>query len=158
MMGFERFLEVFNCYLALDITAYADLMQIFQLHFFNTHHIDPFLYPSLPSASWEAVLRGITQRHGRQFRLITDVDVYKAVKQAMMGGLCAVFRPHSESNFEGLENYDASQPVKRSLYLDINSMYPHAMTKYLPCSSGKQLPLPRTMRQSWRGSTRFSTV
>ena len=142
MMGFERFLEVFNCYLALDITAYADLMQIFRLHFFNTHHIDPFLYPSLPSASWEAVLRGITQRHGRQFRLITDVDVYKAVKQAMMGGLCAVFRPHSESNFEGLENYDASQPVKRSLYLDINSMYPHAMTKYLPCSSGKQLPLP----------------
>ena len=36
-----------------------------------------------------------------------------------------------------MENYDASQPVKRSLYLDINSM-----TKYLPCSSGKQLPLP----------------
>ena len=31
-----------------------------------------------------------------------------------------------------MENYDASQPVKRSLYLDINSMYPHAMTKYLP--------------------------
>eukprot|EP00439_Symbiodinium_sp_Y106_P029912 s7270_g3.t1 len=130
---------VFDCYLALDITAYADLMQIFRQHFFDTHHIDPFLYPSLPSASWEAVLRSITQRRGRRLRL---VDVYKAVKNAMMGGLCAVFRPRSESNFEGMEGYDADQPIKRSLYLDINSMYPHAMTKHLPCSSGKQVPLP----------------
>ena len=35
-----------------------------------------------------------------------------------------------------------TSPSRGALYLDINSMYPHAMTKHLPCSSGKQVPLP----------------
>jgi len=141
-MGFGCFKDVFDTYLALDITAYADLMQIFRQHFFETHHLDPFLSPSLPSAAWDAALRSITQQRGRPLRLITNLDIYKDVKKAMMGGLCAVFRPHSESNFEGMVGYNGQLPVKRSLYLDVNSMYPHAMTKHLPCSSGEAVTLP----------------
>ncbi|CAE7610196.1 unnamed protein product, partial [Symbiodinium necroappetens] len=147
--------EVFDCYLALDITAYADLMQIFREHFYDTHHVDPFLYPSLPSATWDSVLRDITQRGARQLHLITDVNVYKAVKASMMGGLCTVFRPHSEANFEGLESFDADQPVKRCLYMDINSQYPHAMTKHLPCSGGERVSLPEdsAKRLAWLHET-----
>ena len=116
-MGFSCFKEVFNTYLALDITAYADLMQIFRQHFFETHHLDPFLYPSLPSAAWDAALRNVAQQGGR---LITNLDVYKDVKKAMMGGLCAVFKPHGEANFEGMEGYNEHIPAKRILYLDVN--------------------------------------
>ena len=141
-MGFGCFKEVFDTYLALDITAYADLMQIFRQHFFYTHHLDPFLFPSLPSAAWDAALRSVAQQGSRPFRLITSLDVYKDVKKAMMGGLCAVFRPHSEANFEGVEGYNEHAPAKRILYLDVNSIYPHAMTKYLPCSSGEAVTLP----------------
>ena len=120
-MGFGSFKNVFDAYLALDITAYADLMQIFRLHFFEMCHLDPFLYPSLPSAAWDGALRSIKHQGGRPFRLITDFDIYKDVKKAMMGGLCAVFQPSFESNFEGLDGYDPQRPVKRCLYLDINS-------------------------------------
>ena len=141
-MGFRCFKEVFDTYLALDITAFADLMQIFRQHFFETHHLDPFLFPSLPSAAWDAALRSVAQQGSRSFRLITSLDVYKDVKKAMMGGLCAVFRPHSEANFEGMEGYNEHAPAKRILYLDVNSMYPHAMTKFLPCSSGEAVTLP----------------
>ena len=35
LLGFACFKEVFDAYLTLDITAYADLMQIFGLHFFD---------------------------------------------------------------------------------------------------------------------------
>ena len=141
-MGFSCFKEVFDTYLALDITAFADLMQIFRQHFFETHHLDPFLYPSLPSAAWDAALRSVAQQGGRSFRLITNLDVYKDVKKAMMGGLCAVFKPHSGANFEGMEGYNEHIPAKRIMDLDVNSMYPHAMTKHLPCSSGKAVTLP----------------
>ena len=141
-MGFRSFKDIFNAYLWLDVTAYADLMQIFRQHFFEMHHLDPFLYPTLPSAAWDAVLRDIVQRRGMHFSLITDIDIYADVKKAMMGGVCAVFRPHSELNFEGMEGYDAAKPAKSALYLDINSMYPHAMTKHLPCCGGSAVKLP----------------
>ena len=66
-MGFERFKEVFDCYLALDITAYADLMQIFRRHFFqhSSHRPVPLPFatfgvlggcsPGQHSAAWPAV-------------------------------------------------------------------------------------------------------
>ena len=47
-MGFERFKEVFDCYLALDITAYADLMQIFRQHFFRHSPHRPVPLPFAP--------------------------------------------------------------------------------------------------------------
>ncbi|CAE7779848.1 unnamed protein product, partial [Symbiodinium necroappetens] len=141
-MGFTRFQDVFDAYLALDITAYADLMQIFRRHFFETHHLDPFLYPTLPSAAWDAALRDITQRRDKKFRLITNLEIYADVRKALMGGLCAIFRPHSEANFEGMEGYNAQISAKSALYLDINSMYPHAMTKHLPFSGGCAVKLP----------------
>ena len=63
MMGFERFKEVFDCYLALDITAYADLMQIFWRHFFalitstrsSTLRYLRRLWEAEHSAAWPAV-------------------------------------------------------------------------------------------------------
>ena len=108
--------------------------------------MDVFLYPSLPSAAWDAVLRT-----GCQFDLITERGLYRDVRKAMMGGVCAVFQPHSDANFEGLESFDPALPTKRLMYLDINSMYPDAMTKALPVTSGwaESLPDSDSDRLEW---------
>ncbi|CAE7676989.1 unnamed protein product, partial [Symbiodinium sp. CCMP2592] len=136
LMKFGSFQEILDCYLALDITAYADLMQIFRTSFMEKCHLDVFQYPSLPSASWHAALRG-----GASFDLILDRELYNDVRRAMMGGLCAVFQPRSQANSPDLE-YDPYQPTKQIMYLDINSIYPDAMTTPLPVSSGERVALP----------------
>ncbi|CAE7512145.1 unnamed protein product [Symbiodinium sp. CCMP2592] len=145
-MGFESLKEVHDCYLGLDVTAYADLMQVFRLNFMQRYHLDVFQYPSLPAAAWDAVLRG-----GCVFDLITDSRLYLDVRRAMMGGVCAVFKPRSDANFEGLEGFNDALPTKRLMYLDINSMYPDAMTKPLPVSSGylETLPSSDADRLDW---------
>ena len=147
-MGFNSFRDVFDTYLALDITAFADLMQVFRLHFFETHHLDPFLHPTLPSAAWDAALRHITRHSGERFRLITDMTIYRDIKKAMMGGVCAVFGPRCEANFEGMEGYDSEKPTKNAYYLDVNSMCPDAMTKFLPSSEGAAVALPEGEEES----------
>ena len=140
-MRFGSFLDLFNCYLWMDITAYADIMQVFRLSFFQRYHLDVFLYPSLPSASWDAVLRC-----GSTFQLIQETQLYQDVRKAMMGGLCAVFQPRSTANAPEIQGYDPSIITTREMYLDINSMYPDAMTQALPVSEGQAVRALRWAR------------
>ena len=94
LLRFGSFREVLDCYLALDITAYADLMQIFRTSFFERYHLDVFLYPSLPAASWDA-----SMRQGGGFELVRSLPLYKVVSFAnLVGAVFSDTKVQSKSN------------------------------------------------------------
>ena len=50
----------------------------------------------------------------------------------MRGGLSYINKRYSKANNEYCKDYDKEKPKNYIIYLDINNLYGHAMSQYLP--------------------------
>ena len=57
----------------------------------------------------------------------------------MRGGISYVSKRYSKVNNEYCPNYDDKNPEKYITYLDMNNLYGHAMSQYLPYRGIKQI-------------------
>ena len=131
-----------DCYLLMDL-ALADVMEAFRSAFFRRFKLDALQYVTLPGAAFDAMLLSCTRRR-RPLSLITDMKIYRAVRDSVMGGLSCIFQPCAKASHPGLDDFNPQQEQSYILPLDVNSMYPGIMTLPLPCDSGAWVTLPES--------------
>ena len=68
---------------------------------------------------------------------ITDPDKYMFFEQGMRGGVSYIKKRYSKANNKYCPDYDKTKPEKYIIYLDMNNLYGHAMSQYLPYANFK---------------------
>ena len=63
---------------------------------------------------------------------ISDADIHLFIEKGMRGGISYVNKRYSKANNGNGPNYDKEKLLKYINYLDMNNLYGHAMSQYLP--------------------------
>ena len=105
-----------------DVLLLADVFEKFISTSLKYYNLDPCHYFSAPGLSWDAMLKmtGVT------LEKISDPDKYMFFEQGMRGGVSYINKRYSEASKN-----------KHILYLDMNNLYGHAMSQYLPYANFK---------------------
>ena len=122
IFNFNTFEDFHNHYLKKDVLLLADVFEKFIFTCLKYYDLDPCHYFSAPGLSWDAMLKmtGVT------LEKISDPDKYMFFGQGMRGGVSYINKRYSEASKN-----------KNILYLDINNLYGHAMSQYLPYANFK---------------------
>ncbi|VEN33949.1 unnamed protein product, partial [Callosobruchus maculatus] len=128
---------MFNCknigdysdiYMKTDILLLADVFEHFRSNAHKTYGLDPAWYYTLPGYTWSCMLK-YTQC---KLDIMKDVDQLLFIESGIRGGISQCCGRFSKANNHYMTNYDPSQLSKYILYTDINNMYGHSMSDYLP--------------------------
>ena len=68
---------------------------------------------------------------------ISDPDKYMFFEQGMTSGVSYINKRYSKANNEYCQDYDKEKSENHIIYLDINNLYGHAMSQYLPYADFK---------------------
>ena len=118
-----------NLYLLSDIYLLADVFEKFRRDSKECYGLEPVHYYSLPGLSWDAMLK----HSGIELELITDIDQYLMVEKGIRGGISMISKRYAEANDPRMgDKFNPNKPITSLLYLDANSLYPHAMCQPLP--------------------------
>ena len=120
--NFNTFEDFHNHYLKKDILLLADAFEKLNFTCLKYYGLDPCHYFSAPGLSWDAMLKmtGVT------LEKISDPDKYMFFEQGMRGGVSYINKRYSEASKN-----------KHILYFDMNNLYGHAMSQYLPYANFK---------------------
>ena len=125
--------KAFNCknlamytglYCLSDTLQLADIWQVFTKETIKTYGLDPGHYITLPSLSWDAMLKYTDVGIG----LISDSTLNQCTEKSIRGRISMITKRFSRASNKYLpETYDPSKPSIYLLYLD-----GHAMSQPLP--------------------------
>ena len=136
--------NAFNCqtlqdylhvYLKADILQLSDIFESFADMAFSDYGLDVKKYISLPSYSYDAMLK----MSGVTIELITDVSAYLMVESAVRGGISTISHRFSRANNKMIPDYDESKPTSYIVYLDMVNLYSYSMSLPLPVGDYKFL-------------------
>ena len=136
--GIENMGQYHDLYLKSDVLLLADIFENFREQYLHTYGLDPAHYVSLPSSSWDAMLK----MTGVRLDLLSDVDMLNFIEKGMRGGISTIAHRYALANNKYMKNYD---PQKKSIYipyLDANNLYGWAMSQKLPTSNFKWIKCP----------------
>ena len=95
----------------------------------KTCELDPGHYITLPSLSWDAMLKYTDV----EIEFMSDPTLHQCIEKSIRGGISMITKRFSRANNKYLpETYDPSKPTKYIMYLDKNNLYGHAMSQPLP--------------------------
>ena len=100
----------------------VDTFKKFTFTCLKHYGLDPFHYFSAPGLSWDAMLK----MNKIELEKINDPDKYMFFEQGKRGGVSYINKRYSEVSKN-----------KHILYLDMNDLYGHAMSQYLPYANFK---------------------
>ena len=63
---------------------------------------------------------------------ISDVDIHLFIEKGMRGGISYINKRYSKANNKYCPDYDDKNTENYIIYLDMNKLYGHAMSQYLP--------------------------
>ncbi|CAE7942809.1 unnamed protein product, partial [Symbiodinium necroappetens] len=126
-LGFKSFRELHDCYLATDVLALADVIQEYRKNFWQHFRLDPVGYVTLPSASWDAMLRVCTTPQTPLYR-ITVHKIYDLIRANIRGGVSNAFQLSTRANTDA----PGLKPTSWLHLFDVRSQYPSIMAKPLP--------------------------
>ena len=63
---------------------------------------------------------------------ISNADMHLFIEKGMRGGISYVTKRYSKAYNKYCPDYDQERPEKYIIYLDMNNLYGHAMSQYLP--------------------------
>ena len=111
-----------------DVLLLVDTFEKFISTCLKYYGLDPCHYFSAPGLSWDAMLK-MTKI---ELEKISDPDKYMFFEQGMRGGVSYINKRYSKANNEYCKDYDKEKPKNYIIYLDMNNLYGHAMSQYLP--------------------------
>ncbi|XP_064474753.1 uncharacterized protein LOC135388837 [Ornithodoros turicata] len=129
--------ELFKCknlgdytrlYVTLDACQLCDVVLYFRKIALETDGMDILRAMSLASYAWSSALKLTNVK----LELISDQEMYETIEKGIRGGICNSFHRYCRANHEGCDDYDPQQEKTFIQYLDVNSLYPYAMTFHLP--------------------------
>jgi hypothetical protein len=121
-------LDYHNLYLKSDVLLLADVWENFREVCYLTHNLDATYYYTLPSFSWDAMLKFTKV----ELELITDMDMYLFIENGIRGGMSQISMRYAAANNDKIKDYDKSKTLSHITYLDANNLYGWAMCEYLP--------------------------
>ena len=93
------------------------------------YNLDPSHYITLPSLSWDAMLKFTDVN----FELISDPTIHQHIEKSFRGGISMVVKRYARANKKYLpDTYDPTKPIVYILYFDKNNLYGYAMFQPLP--------------------------
>ena len=66
------------------------------------------------------------------FVFLCLLNIYMFFEQGKRGGVSYINKRYSKANNGYCKDYDKEKPKKYIIYLDMNNLYGHAMSQYLP--------------------------
>ena len=66
-----------------------------------------------------------------RFQHVNDIDLFRCLSAANIGGICHVNQRYIEANLPGYDDFDPSKPASQILYLDFTSLYAATMLEPL---------------------------
>ena len=126
--NFNTFEDFHDHYLKKDVLLLVDSFEKFISTCLKYYNLDPCHYFSAPGLSWDAMLK----MTGAELEKISDPDKYMFLEQGMRGGVCYINKRYSRANNEYCQDYDKGKPEKCIFCLDMNNLFGHAMSQYLP--------------------------
>lgn len=115
--------EYCNFYLKIDVYILCSVFEDFRENIFNSFHIDPCWYVSIPSLSLDLFLK----ESSVNIELIHEPEIYDFILQGLYGGLSYIGKRKEDANNKYMKDYDESKPSKYIVYQDMNSLYPSVM-------------------------------
>ena len=110
-----------------------DTFENFTFTCLKYYGLDPCHYFSAPGLPWDAMLK----MTGVSLEKINDPDKYMFFEQGKRGGVIYINKKYNKANNGYCKDYDKEKPKKYILYLDMNNLYGHAMSQYLPYANFK---------------------
>ena len=124
-----------DLYLKSDVLLLCDVFEQFRDTCLNVYKLDPAQYYTLPSLSFDCMLR-MTKV---ELELLTDIDMIHFFQKGIRGGISqCTERKHIANNCH-LPNYDPTKPSSYITYLDATNLYGHSMSQALPFGGFKWL-------------------
>jgi len=127
--GMKTFGDYHDLYLLSDVLLTCDVFQRFRSTCLKNYELDPCHYITTPGLSFDACLK-MTQV---ELELLTDLDMHLFIEAGLRGGVSVISRRHSQANNKYMgDDYNPDDPSKYIIYWDMNNLYGHAMSQYLP--------------------------
>ena len=136
--GIENMGQYHDLYLKSDVLLLADIFENFREQYLHTYGLDPAHYVSLPSSSWDAMLK----MTGVRLDSLSDVDMLNFIEKGMRGGISTITHRYALANNKFMKNYDPQKESSYIPYLDANNLYGWAMSQKLPTSNFKWIKCP----------------
>ena len=134
----KKIYSEFNCqnmgdfhdlYVLLDTCLLCDIFTKFRKNSMKLYDLEPCHYFSLPSYSFDAMLK-LTEV---KIELLTDLDMYLFIEKSLRGGVSQVSCRFSQANNKYMgDNFDNNEKSKFITYFDANNLYGWASSQSLP--------------------------
>jgi DNA-directed RNA polymerase subunit RPC12/RpoP len=116
-------------YLLSDVCILGDIFEDFRNMCLEYYNLDACYYLTAPSLAFDAMLYKTRQT----IELMTDLNMIGFVSKALRGGLTSVTHRYGRANNKYMGKlYDSSKPSVYHWDIDVNSMYPWAMSQAMP--------------------------
>ena len=119
--------------LKCDVLLLADVFEKLRNNSLKNYGLCSIHYLSTPGLIWDAML----QLTKTELELIPDPDMYIFFEKSTRGGISYISNRYSKANNKCLKSYDPKQESKCIIYLDTNSLYGYAISKFPPASELK---------------------
>ena len=119
--------------LKCDVLLLADVFEKLRNNSLKNYGLCSIHYLSTPGLIWDAML----QLTKTELELIPDPDMYIFFEKSTKGGISYIPNRYSKANNKCLKSYDPKQESKHIIYLDTNSLYGYAISKFPPASKFK---------------------
>lgn len=120
--------ELADLYLKIDVLLLTCVFEKFRHQCLKTYHLDPAHYLTLPSLSWDAMLRYTRVR----LKIIKDVEIYTFLERGLRGGFSCTIRKFVKANNKFVADYRRELPNTYIMYYDVNNLYGGIMEKSFP--------------------------
>ena len=113
--------------LKTDELLLTDTFEKFINWLLKYYGLDPCHYFSSPGLSWDAMLK----MTGIELELISGICMHLFIEKGIRGGISYIAKRYSKANNKYMTDYDNSKDFIFIIYLDSNSLYGWALSKYL---------------------------
>jgi len=124
-----------DCYVILDTLLLACVFEKHREMCLVNYEIDPVHYITLPSFSFQAMLK----MTGVRMELLTCPDMYLFLESGIRGGISVISHRYCKANNPSVADYDPSKPTSYLFYTDANGLYADTMRNPLPLNNFRWL-------------------
>ncbi|KAF8791615.1 hypothetical protein HNY73_006456 [Argiope bruennichi] len=106
----------------------AEVFQSFRQTSMMHYHLDPAHFLTIADLTWHSGLKFT----GQELKLLSNVEDYVLLETQMRGGICFLGQRYAQANNPYLSCYNPDEPTNYIVNLDVNNLYGHCMSEYLP--------------------------
>ncbi|KAJ8939058.1 hypothetical protein NQ318_007689 [Aromia moschata] len=121
-------IQILGEYSDLYLKTYQTFLKIFVKKCLNIYQLDAAYYYTLPGSTWDCMLKYTKI----ELEFLQDVDMLLFIERGIRGGVSQCCNRYAKANNKFVSSYNTKEPLKYSMYFDVNSLYGWTMSQTLP--------------------------